>query len=83
MTIKTLPAFRSWLVSELKRTKFTVYRLSKLSGVPAPSIHRVIYGEVLNPELNTVLKLAAALNQNVNISGTETKQSTDEPTDVE
>lgn len=73
MKIKTLPAFRSWLVQELKSNRLTVYRLAKMSEVPAPSIHRIIYGEVLNPEFNTVLKLANALNKNVTIEENEPK----------
>ena len=68
MVIKTLPSFRSWLVGELKKKKITVYRLAKLSDVPAPSIHRIIYGEVLNPELNTVIKLAKALEHNLELN---------------
>lgn len=71
MTIKNLPQFRSYLVSRLKSERITVYRLSKLSKVPAPTIHRIIYGEVLNPELSTVLKIVEAFNETLQVHGNQ------------
>lgn len=42
--------------------KMKVAALSEASGVPETRIYELLRGKVLNPRINTVMKLAAALD---------------------
>lgn len=45
----------------LKEKKITMYRLSKVTGISTGSLTDLVNGKNLNPTLNTLLKIAKAL----------------------
>jgi transcriptional regulator with XRE-family HTH domain len=50
------------LKAEMNRRGWNAYDLQKRSGVPQPTLHRILKGEHRNPRRPTVLKLAKALD---------------------
>lgn len=73
--IKSPQQFRAFIVSELKRRKETVYRLSRNSDVSPPTIHKIIYGDNRNPSLETFLSLVHALGFKVKLEQHEESES--------
>lgn len=53
------------LISLMKYNNFTMYRLSKLSGVPESSVNRIVHGQSPDSNVSTVKKLAKALGVKV------------------
>ena len=49
------------LKSIMEQQNLTMYRLSKLSGVPESVINRLIWGQAKDPHISTVKKIADAL----------------------
>lgn len=45
----------------MKRQNITMYRLSKLSGMPESSINRLVWGNTPNPRVNSLKRIADAL----------------------
>jgi predicted transcriptional regulator len=58
-------AFRNILAAEIKRQKISVYRISKLSKVTAPAIHKILYGDTQNTSLETAIAICKALELNI------------------
>lgn len=49
------------ILSKMKENNYSEGELSRLSGVPQPSIHRLVSNEVKSPNINNVTKIANAL----------------------
>lgn len=45
---------------------YSVYKLSKISGIPKTTIHEIEKGLNDNPRIKTVVALSKALNVNIN-----------------
>ncbi|QDP47103.1 MAG: hypothetical protein Tp1111SUR522732_41 [Prokaryotic dsDNA virus sp.] len=53
-------AIKQYLKEEMNKAHITQYALEKISGVPQPTIQRILKGS--DPKVSTVKKLAQALN---------------------
>lgn len=53
--------YSEWLRKLMDERGVTQYRLSCLSGVPQPTIQRILSGESKNPKADTLSKLSRAL----------------------
>ncbi len=53
------------IATEMERQGLTAYRLAKDAGIPAATLGRILAGERPDPQLSTIVKLAAALGYEV------------------
>ena len=56
-----MPELADALKYELKKRGMSVNALAVKSGIPQPSVRRIVSGETLNPKIETVEKIANAL----------------------
>ena len=58
--------YSKWLSQLMAETGETQYSLAAKSGVPQPTIQRILSGETKDPKANTVRKLLRALGRDPN-----------------
>ena len=54
------------LRSIIRKKKITLKELSKISGVSLSTLNNILYGETKSPSINTMHKIACALNCTLN-----------------
>lgn len=64
-----------WLASAMMDARLSQYRLALKSGVPQPTIQRIIKGTTLNPSADTLQKLAEALKTDLPDSRTGARET--------
>ena len=54
----------SYLKIKLKTRNISIYKLSKLTGLDDGMLNRIINGKTTNPRIDTLIKIAKALDLN-------------------
>lgn len=73
-----------WLQNSMTREDVSQYALAKRSGVPQPTIQRILSGETQNPKADTLAALARALGEEYTSSqAARPSSSEDEPLQAE